>query len=250
MGANLKGLANTLKNKIYQAKKKGIDTSFIPRGYSKLPDSQKLNLINRLGQQINGGNYSYQDIHNTITPKKIKTSKPKTKYGYKDFLKASGLHDTTQAKQIYKDIKDFTKISRNLEQHMGEIRLVMDNDRFIELKNIIGNKGTIKDYIENTPKFMLKYSPYEKMKEITHKFSHKYVDEILIRKNCGLSEKDYNNFMKKFDSMPIYRRIQMNQIVYDKYYEEYEEIKQKGAEFNSFEVLNKIANNVMKGDFQ
>ena len=56
--------------------------------------------------------------------------------------------------------------------------------------------------------------------------------------------------MKKFDSMPIYRRIQMNQIVYDKYYEEYEEIKQKGAEFNSFEVLNKIANNVMKGDFQ
>ena len=33
MGANLKGLANTLKNKIYQAKKKGIDTSFIPRGY-------------------------------------------------------------------------------------------------------------------------------------------------------------------------------------------------------------------------
>ena len=45
MGANLKGLANTLKNKIYQAKKKGIDTSFIPRGYSKLPDSQKLDKI-------------------------------------------------------------------------------------------------------------------------------------------------------------------------------------------------------------
>ena len=166
MGANLKGLANTLKNKIYQAKKKGIDTSFIPRGYSKLPDSQKLNLINRLGQQTNGKNYSYQGI-NSPSPK-MRASKPKTKYGYKDFLKASGLHDSTQAKQIYKDIKDFTKISRNLEQHMGEIRLVMDNDRFIELKNIIGNKGTIKDYIENTPKFMLKYSPYEKMKEITH----------------------------------------------------------------------------------
>lgn len=248
MGANLKGLANTLKNKIYQAKKKGIDTSFIPRGYSKLPDSQKLNLINRLGQQINGGNYSYHGI-NSPSPKK-RVSKPKTSYGYKDFLKASGLHDSTQSKQIYKDIKDFTKISRNLEQHMGEIRLVMDNDRFIELKNIIGNKGTIKDYIENTPKFMLKYSPYEKMKEITHKFSHKYVDEILIRKNCGLSEKDYNKFMKKFDNMPIYKRIQMNQIVYEKYYEEYEEIKQKGIEFNSFEILNKIANNVMKGDFQ
>lgn len=249
MGANLKGLANTLKNKIYQAKKKGVDVSFIPRGYSKLSQSEQLNLVNRLGGLINGKNYSYQGIHSS-TPKKRKTSKTKTSYGYKDFLKASGLHDSTQSKQIYKDIKEFTKVGRNLQKHMDEIRLVMDNDRFTELNNIIGNKGTIKDYIENTPKFMLKYSPYEKMKEITHKFSHKYVDEILIRKNCGLSEKDYNNFMKKFDSMPMYRRIQMNQILYDKYYEEYEEIKQKGSVFNSYEVLNKIVNKVMKGDFQ
>lgn len=250
MGANLKGLANTLKNKIYQAKKKDVDISFIPKGYSKLPDTQLLNLINRLGQATNGANYSYHGIHNTITPKKPKTSKSKTKYGYKDFLKSSGLHDTSQSKQIYKDIKEFTKVSRNLQKHMDEIRLVMDSDRFAELNNIIGNKGSIKDYVENTPKFMLKYSPYEKMKEITHKYSHKYVDEILIRKNCGLSEKDYNTFMKKFDKMPIYKRIQMNQIVYDKYYEEYEEMKQKGTVFDSYSVLNKIANKVMKGDFQ
>ena len=76
MGANLKGLSNTLKNKIYQAKKKGVDTSFIPRGYSKLPDTQLLNLINRLGQQTNGKNYSYQGI-NLPSPKK-RISKPKT----------------------------------------------------------------------------------------------------------------------------------------------------------------------------
>ena len=248
MGANLKGLSNTLKNKIYQAKKKGIDTSFIPRGYSKLPDSQKLNLINRLGQQITGKNYSYQGI-NSPSPKK-RVSKPKTKYGYKDFLKASGLHDSTQSKQIYKDIKDFTKVARDLQKHMGEIRLVMDNDRFIELNNIIGNKTTIKDYVENTPEFMLKYSPHEKMKEIEHKFSHQYIDEILIRKNCGLSEKEYNKFIKRFDNMPMYRRIQMNQILYDKYYEEYEIIKQKGVAFDSYKTLNEIANKVMKGDFQ
>ena len=36
----------------------------------------------------------------------------------------------------------------------------------------------------------------------------------------------------------------------DEDYEEYEENKQKGVEFNSFEILNKIANNVMKGDFR
>lgn len=249
MGANLKGLANTLKNKIYQAKKKGVDVSFIPRGYSKLSQSEQLNLVNRLGGLINSENYSYQGIHSP-TPKKAKTIKSKTSYGYKDFLKSSGLHDSTQSKQIYKDIKEFTKVSRTLQKHIDEIRLVMDSDRFAELNNIIGNKGTIKDYVKNTPKFMLKYSPHEKTKEITHKFSHQYIDEILIRKNCGLSEKDYNTFMKKFDKMPIYKRIQMNQIVYDKYYEEYEEMKQKGNVFNSYEVLNKIANKVMKGDFQ
>ena len=79
---------------------------------------------------------------------------------------------------------------------------------------------------------------------------HIYVDEILIRNNCGLSEKEYNKFMKKVDKMPMYRRIQMNQILYDKYYEEYELIKQKGVEFDSYKVLNEIANKVMKGDFQ
>ena len=249
MGANLTGLANTLKNKIYQAKKKGVDVSFIPRGYSKLSQSEQLNLVNRLGGMINGKNYSYQGIH-TTGPKKGKTSKSKKSYGYKDFLKSSGLHDSSQSKQIYKDIKEFTKLSRTLQKHMDEIRLVMDNDRFTELNNIIGNKGSIKDYVENTPKFLLKSSPHEKVKEIAHKFSNKYIDEILIRKNCGLSEKEYNVFMKKFNKMPIHKRIQMNEVLYDKYYEEYEEIKQKGNEFNSYKVLNNIANKVMKGDFQ
>lgn len=80
MGKNLTGLANTLKNKIYQAKKKGVDTSFIPRGYSKLPDSQLLNLINRLGQTTNGENYSYQGVNNPTVPKKPR--KPRTKISY------------------------------------------------------------------------------------------------------------------------------------------------------------------------
>ena len=250
MGKNLTGLAGTMKNMIYKARGNKIDTSFIPRGYSKLPDNQLLGYINQLGQLINGNDYTYQGKYSPSPKKPSKPSKGKSKYGYKDFLKASGLHDSTQSKQVYKDIKDFTKVARNLQKHMDEIRLVMDNDRFTELNNIIGNKTSIKDYIKNTPNFMLKYSPHDKIEEIAHKYSHKYVDEILIRKNCGLSEKDYNSFMKKFDSMPVYRRIQMNQIVYDKYYEEYEEVKQKGSVFDSYSVLNKIANKVMKGDFQ
>ena len=77
MGANLKGLANTLKNKIYEAKIKKVDVSFIPKGYSKLADTQLLNLINRLGQATNGVNYSYKGVHNPTSPK-VKTSKAKS----------------------------------------------------------------------------------------------------------------------------------------------------------------------------
>ena len=250
MGKNLSGISKRIGDYKSKAKKLGHDVSFIPRGYSKLSQAQQMDIVNQLGQLINGNDYSYQGKYSPTPKKPSKPGKGKSKYGYKDFLKASGLHDSTQSKQVYKDIKDFTKVARNLQKHMDEIRLVMDNDRFTELNNIIGNKTSIKDYIKNTPNFMLKYSPHDKIEEITHKYSHKYVDEILIRKNCGLSQKDYNTFMKKFDNMPIYRRIQMNQIVYDKYYEEYEEVKQKGTVFDSYSVLNKIANKVMKGDFQ
>ena len=248
MGANLTGLAKRI-GELKSKAKKNYDVSFIPKGYSKLSQTEQLNLLNRLGRMINGENYSYQGIYSP-SPKKGKASKSKKSYGYKDFLKSSGLHDSSQSKQINNDIKEFTKLSRTLQKHMGVIRLVMDNDRFTELNNIIGNKGSIKDYIENTPKFMLKYSPQEKVEEIAHKFSNKYIDEILIRKNCGLSEKEYNAFMKKFNKMPIHKRIQMNEVLYEKYYEEYEEMKQKGGEFNSYKVLNNIANKVMKGDFQ
>ena len=118
MGANLKGLANTLKNKIYQAKKKGIDTSFIPRGYSKLPDSQKLNLINRLGQQTSGKNYSYQGINNTITPKipKIKSVSPRSNLG--KYMKKTGIKDVNIAQQNLKDIEHYARQIKNFKKHM------------------------------------------------------------------------------------------------------------------------------------
>ena len=116
------------------------------------------------------------------------------KYGYKDFLKASGLHDTTQAKQIYKDIKDFTKISRNLEQHMAEIRLVMDNDRFIELKNIIGE--LVSKIIDLKDDNECSYNSLEQ--EIDHIVYHLYdlsYDEVLVvDPETPITREEYESF--------------------------------------------------------
>ena len=106
MGANLTGLAKRI-GELKSKAKKNYDVSFIPRGYSKLSQSEQLNLVNRLGKLINGENYSYKGIYSP-SPKKPKTSKSKKSYGYKDFLKSSGLHDSSQSKQLYKDIKVFT----------------------------------------------------------------------------------------------------------------------------------------------
>lgn len=69
MGKNLTGLAGTMKNMLYKARGNKIDTSFIPRGYSKLPDNQLLGYINQLGQLIKGDDYTYQGKYSP-SPKK------------------------------------------------------------------------------------------------------------------------------------------------------------------------------------
>ena len=75
MGANLKGLSKRIGEMKSKAKK-NHDVSFVPRGYSKLPQSEQLNLVNRLGQLIHGGSYSYQGVYSPSPKKSI--SKPKT----------------------------------------------------------------------------------------------------------------------------------------------------------------------------
>ena len=71
MGANLTGLAKRIGELKTKAKKK-YDVSFVPRGYSKLPQSQQLNLLNRLGKLVNGKKYSYQGIYSP-NPKKTRS---------------------------------------------------------------------------------------------------------------------------------------------------------------------------------
>ena len=225
MGANLKGLANTLKNKIYQAKKKGVDTSFIPRGYSKLPNSQKLNLINKLGQQINGDNYSYQGIHNTITPKiqKPKKISPRTNLG--KYMKKTGINDVNIAQQNLKDIEHYAKQLKNFKKHMipgmklrhayGDIQKLIDLG-YDKTSNIINkeDKNTLRKIVG-----LLSQA-------IDEKISDTDLRSAMARQ--GLGAKTQEKLLKKFDNLNNIQKLSLNaqlwdrfQLKYPKYMEEY-----------------------------
>ena len=225
MGANLKGLSNTLKNKIYQAKKKGVDTSFIPRGYSKLPDTQLLNLINRLGQQTNGKNYSYQGINNTITPKiqKPKKINPRTNLG--KYMNKTGINDINIAQQNLKDIEHYARQIKNFKKHMipgMKLRYAYgDIQKFIDLgydktSNIINkeDKNTLRKIVG-----LLSQA-------IDEKISDRDLRSAMARQ--GLGVKTQEKLLKKFDNLNNVQKLSLNaqiwdrfQLKYPKYMEEY-----------------------------
>ena len=225
MGANLKGLSNTLKNKIYQAKKKGVDTSFIPRGYSKLPDTQKLNLINRLGQQINGKNYSYQGINNTITPniQKPKKINPRTNLG--KYMKKTGINDINIAQQNLKEIEKYAKQIKNFKNHMvpgmklrhayGDIQKMIDLG-YDKTSNIINkeDKNTLRKIVG-----LLSQA-------IDEKISDSDLRSAMARQ--GLGVKTQEKLLTKFNKLNNVQKLSLNaqlwdrfQLKYPKYMEEY-----------------------------
>ena len=225
MGANLKGLANTLKNKIYQAKKKGIDTSFIPRGYSKLSDTQLLNLINRLGQQTNGKNYSYQGINNTITPniQKPKKINPRTNLG--KYMKKTGINDINIAQQNLKEIEKYAKQIKNFKNHMvpgmklrhayGDIQKMIDLG-YDKTSNIINkeDKNTLRKIVG-----LLSQA-------IDEKISDSDLRSAMARQ--GLGVKTQEKLLTKFNKLNNVQKLSLNaqlwdrfQLKYPKYMEEY-----------------------------
>ena len=225
MGANLKGLSNTLKNKIYQAKKKGVDTSFIPRGYSKLSDSQKLNLINRLGQQISGDNYSYQGINNTITPKiqKPKKINPRTNLG--KYMKKTGINDINIAQQNLKEIEKYARQIKNFKNHMvpgmklrnayGDIQKMIDLG-YDKTSNIINkeDKNTLRKIVR-----LLSQA-------IDEKIGDGDLRSAMARQ--GLGVKTQEKLLTKFNNLNNVQKLSLNaqlwerfQLKYPKYMEEY-----------------------------
>lgn len=207
-------------------------------GYDKLP--KHINNVAYYAKRLS--NFIEEKQYSNYQEGVIKKNSNSGSKLYKEFLKKSGLHDTTQAKQIYKDIKEFTKIAKAISKNIDNLDL--DERKLRELKNILKSGTTIKEYLNNRHPQMLKYSPLEQTERLYNKINPHYADEILKRKNCSISATEYKNFLNMFNKLTIGQKMKFNSMLYSRYYSEYEYSKAFGEEFNSFEVLKRLIKDV------
>ena len=207
-------------------------------GYDKLP--KKINNISYYAKRLSNfiEEKQYSNYQEGVKEKKQNSSSKL----YREFLKKSGLHDTTQAKQIYKDIKEFTKIAKAISKNIDKLDL--DERKLRELKNILKSGTTVKEYLNNRHPQMLKYSPLEQTERLYNKINPHYADEILKRKNCSISATEYKDFLNMFDKLTIGQKMKFKSMLYSRYYREYAYSKAFGEEVNSFEVLKRMIKEV------
>ena len=208
-------------------------------GY-KVP--KNINNIQSFGKRLSNfiEKIQFEDYETGIP--KVKTPKGL----YKQYLNKSGLHDTTQARQNFKDIKEFTKVARQINRELqnDNLRLYLDNEEYENLKNIVGNKTTIKDFLNNISKQQLKYSPNSKTEELLHKADSSYLEEIIKRNTIKISPVLVDKLLKDFNKKSFGQRFAINTRLYTDFYTEYRVSKMQGKSFETYETLNKIIKEV------
>lgn len=161
---------------------------------------------------------------------------------YKQYLKKSGLHDTTQSRQNFKDIKEFTKIAKEIKRELNNPRTAqyLDNYDRRELMDLVGNKTTIKDFINSVPEEMLKYSPSSKIEELKKKTDESTLEEILKRTTDNLTADQITKLKQSFNKKSYGQKFSINLRLMQEYYQEYTNRKMQGKEFDSYKTLTKI----------
>ena len=173
----------TDKYKALRSKSKTTLTNLAKKYGYKTPKNIKN--LESFGKKL--GNFiekvQYQNYQSGIP--KVKTPKGL----YKQYLNKTGLHDTTQSRQNFKDIQEFTKVAKQINRELknDNLRLYLDNEEYQNLKNIVSNKTTTKDFLNNISKEQLKYSPKSKTEELLHKADSSYLEEIIKRNTIKIS---------------------------------------------------------------
>ena len=223
MGANLKGLAKRI-GELKSKANKNHDVSFVPKGYSKLPLSEQLNLVNRLGRLIHGDGYTYQGIY-APKPKTSKAKKisPRTNLG--KYMKKTGITDINIAQQNLKAIEYYARQIKNFKNHMipdmklryayGDIQKLIDLG-YDKVSNIINkeDKNTLRKVVG-----LLSQA-------IDEKIGSNDLRSAMSRQGLGL--KTQQKLLDKFEKLNNVQKLSLNaqiwdrfQLKYPKYMEEY-----------------------------
>lgn len=223
MGVNLTGLSKRIGDYKSKAKKLGHDVSFIPRGYSKLPQSEQLSIVNKLGRMIKGDNYTYRGVYGgakTSTPKKVGARTNLGKY-----MKKTGIKDVDIASQNVRDIEYYARQLSNFKKHMlpgmklrhayGDIQKMIDLG-YDKASNIIEKED---------PKTLRKVVGLLSQ-AIDEKIGDTDLRNAMLRQ--GLTPATQEKLLKKFNKLNNVQKLGLNaqiwdrfQLKYPKYTEDY-----------------------------
>lgn len=226
MGMNLKGISKAIANLKSKLGKIGVDTSIIPKGYSKLDIETQQNLYNQLTKAKD--NY-VNTTGNTLKGTKRVQTKTSISKGYKNFLNKSGLTDNLINRQKYKDIKEYTKISRQIQKGLKGVNLnnEINFEYFQELANMT-KYTTVDEYVNNVPKEALKYNLEDKITELQEKIDSSTLENFIKSKTTQLSEEQVKELIKKYNKLSVKDKINFNVNLIEKYFQEYEDRKKLG----------------------
>lgn len=242
MGANLKGLAGTIKNKLYNLRKKGIEVPSF-KGYKNLSEDEQLNIIKTL-DDIRLGN-KQGNTPNTDN-KSTRLSK-----NYKKYLDITGLSDSEASRQKFEDIKKLTRLARQIQKSFGSKeknllnRLANDGrarDRFAieQINDWTKGRTNLKEVFENVHPYALANCLSDTLHNLEDMISADYfVHNVLpsLHRSEGVNTLEIT---KEFNKLSIPQKVRFNTRVVELYYEKYNEKKASGEEFNALTALTEI----------
>ena len=237
MGMNLKGISKAIANLKSKLGKIGVDTSIIPKGYSKLDIETQQNLYNQL---TNVRDNYINTTGNTLKGTKRVNLTTNVSKGYKNFLNRAGLIDNPINKQKYDDIKEYTKLSRQIQKGLKSVNLnkEINFEYFQELSNMT-KYTNVNDYINNVPQQALKFNLESKITELKQKIDSSTLETFIKTRTTQLSEKQVKQLINKFNKLNFIRKVNFNIDLLEKYYQEYEDRKKLGVvdEYNLLKSL-------------
>ena len=242
MGMNLKGVAKAIANLKSKLGKLGVDTkSIIPKGYSKLDVESQQNLY---GQLTKARDNYINTTGNTLNGTKRVNTGSNISKGYKNFLNKSGLIDNPINKQKYDDIKEYTKLSRQIQKGLKNIDMnkEINFEYFQELCNMT-KYTNVNDYINNVPQQALKFNLESKITELKQKIDSSTLETFIKTRTTQLDEKQVKQLINKFNKLSLKKKVNFNIDLLEKYYQEYEDRKKLGI-VDEYNLINSLLNEV------
>ena len=251
MGANLTGLAATIKNKLYNLKRKfpGIELPNF-KGYKNLSEGEQLNIIKTIDaiRAANKGTKTPNKGPNTPNAgmKTTKLSK-----NYKKYLDITGLSDSETSRQKFEDLKKLTRLANKIQKSFGEkeknqiIRLANDGrarDRYAieQINDWTKGRTTLDEAFANVHPYALANCLTDTLHNLEEMLSPDYFIHNALPSLHRSEDVKPGEITKEFNKLTIAQKVRFNTRVVELYYEKYQEAQETGEEFNGHTALMEI----------